>query len=110
MGGWRCKFTRPQRFASMLFNSFFKTLVGKQVRVELKNDLVVEGTLQSVDQFLNIKLQNIAVENPAKFPHMSSVKNCYIRGSVVRYVSLPPEDVDTALLQDATRRELSEKA
>ena len=39
------------------------------------------------------------------FPNKTSVKNCFIRGSVVRYVSLPPGDVDTSLLQDATRRE-----
>ena len=40
----------------MLFYSFFKTLVGKQITVELKNDLEIRGTLVSVDQYLNIKL------------------------------------------------------
>ena len=34
----------------------------------------------------------------------SSVKNVFIRGSVVRYVHLPGTAVDTALLEDATRR------
>ena len=34
----------------------------------------------------------------------SSVKNVFIRGSVVRYVHLPASSVDTALLEDATRR------
>jgi len=34
----------------------------------------------------------------------SSVKNVFIRGSVVRYVHLPEAAVDTALLADATRR------
>ena len=34
----------------------------------------------------------------------SSVKNVFIRGSVVRYVHLPAAAVDTALLEDATRR------
>lgn len=34
----------------------------------------------------------------------SSVKNVFIRGSVVRYVHLPGQAVDTALLEDATRR------
>lgn len=34
-----------------------------------------------------------------------SVRNCFIRGSVVRYVQLPPEGVDIELLHDATRRE-----
>ncbi|CAG9576923.1 unnamed protein product [Danaus chrysippus] len=67
----------------MLFYSFFKSLVGKDVVVELKNDLSICD----------------------KYPHMLSVKNCFIRGSVVRYVQLPADEVDTQLLQDAARKE-----
>jgi hypothetical protein len=37
-------------------------------------------------------------------PVQMAVKNCFIRGSVVRYVQLPAEHVDTQLLEDATRR------
>ena len=37
-----------------------------------------------------------------------SVRNCFIRGSVVRYIQLPADEVDTALLQDATRKEASQ--
>ena len=33
------------------------------------------------------------------------MKNCFIRGSVIKYVQLPAAEVDTELLQDATRRE-----
>ncbi|RUP22002.1 LSM domain-containing protein [Jimgerdemannia flammicorona] len=88
-----------------LFYSFFKTLVGQQVTVELKNDLAITGVLISVDQFLNIKLDEIKVVDEARYPHMIPVKNCFIRGSVVRYVQLPAQAVDTALLQDAARRE-----
>jgi len=83
-------------------------LVGKEVIVELKNDLSVHGTLDSVDQFLNIKLTDISLTDPDKYPHMLSVKNCFIRGSVVRYVQLPAEEVDTSLLQDATRKEAAQ--
>lgn len=89
----------------MLFYSFFKSLVGKDVVVELKNEVNICGTLQSVDQYLNIKLMDISVTDPDKYPHMLSVKNCFIRGSVVRYVQLPGDEVDTQLLQDATRKE-----
>ena len=32
----------------MLFYSFFKTMVGKEVAVELKNDLAITGKLHSV--------------------------------------------------------------
>jgi U6 snRNA-associated Sm-like protein LSm2 len=72
----------------MLFYSYFKTLVGKEVTVELKNDLAITGTLHSVDQYLNVKLDNVRVVNEVKYPQMMSVKNCFIRGSVVRYVQV----------------------
>ncbi|KAF9304439.1 U6 snRNA-associated Sm-like protein LSm2 [Podila epicladia] len=94
----------------MLFYSFFKTLVGQPVTVELKNDLAITGVLVSVDQFLNIKLDNIKVVDEGRYPHMLAVKNCFIRGSVVRYVQLPAASVDTALLQDAARRERQQPA
>ncbi|KAH9485026.1 U6 snRNA-associated Sm-like protein LSm2 [Psilocybe cubensis] len=89
----------------MLIFSVFKTLTDQQVTVELKNDLSITGVLKSVDQFLNIRLDNIKVADENRHPHMMAVKNCFIRGSVVRYVQLPPEHVDTQLLEDATRRE-----
>ncbi|KAJ1703699.1 U6 snRNA-associated Sm-like protein LSm2 [Rhynchospora pubera] len=89
----------------MLFFSYFKELVGKEVTVELKNDLAIRGTLLSVDQYLNIKLENTRVVDQDKYPHMLSVRNCFIRGSVVRYVLLPPDAVDIDILHDATRRE-----
>jgi U6 snRNA-associated Sm-like protein LSm2 len=112
----------------MLFFSFFKTLVEHEVTIELKNDILIRGTLKSVDQYLNIKLDNISVVDEVKYPHLvsrkvlqghggrrywtyaereciqSSVKNVFIRGSVVRYVHLPANAIDTPLLEDATRR------
>merc|ERR1711998_358213 len=90
---------------TMLYFSIFKTLVGKEITVELKNDLEISGTLHSVDQYLNFRLNNVHVVNEERFPHMLSVKNCFIRGSVVRYVHIPSKEVDVELLQDATRRE-----
>ncbi|KAL8867292.1 MAG: hypothetical protein Q9198_008573 [Flavoplaca austrocitrina] len=90
--------------------SFFKTLVDHEVTVELKNDISIKGTLKSVDQFLNIKLDDIQVLEEVKYPHLSSTKNVFIRGSVVRYVHLPGAAVDTNLLEDATRREAAQQA
>ncbi|OQU93703.1 LSM domain-containing protein [Cladophialophora immunda] len=66
----------------MLFFSFFKTLTQQTVTVELKNDISIRGTLKSVDQYLNIKLDDITVLDELKYPHLSSVKNIFIRGSV----------------------------
>ncbi|KAN0061195.1 U6 snRNA-associated Sm-like protein LSm2 [Thecaphora frezii] len=89
----------------MLIFSAFKTLTGQQVTIELKNDLAIQGTLKSVDQFLNFKVDNIRVLDEARYPHMAAVKSAFIRGSVVRYVHIPASAVDTQLLEDATRRE-----
>lgn len=58
--------------SAMLFYSFFKTLTGKEVTVELKNDLAITGILHSVDQYLNIKLNEIKVVDEAKHPHLVS--------------------------------------
>jgi len=79
------------------------------VIVELKNDLAITGTLDSVDQYLNIKLINISVVDAEAHPHMNSVKNCFIRGSVVRYVQIPKAEVDTELLENSTRIEIREQ-
>nr|CCA16956.1 6 snRNAassociated Smlike protein putative [Albugo laibachii Nc14] len=89
----------------MLFYSFFKTLVGKEVAVELKNDVALMGTLHSVDQYLNMKLMGVSVVESDKYPQLMNMKNCFIRGSVIRYVQIPAQEVDTDLLQDAARRE-----
>lgn len=50
--------------------SFFKTLVDHEVTVELKNDISIRGTLKSVDQYLNIKLDDIQVVEELKYPHL----------------------------------------
>lgn len=50
--------------------SFFKTLIDHEVTVELKNDIQLRGTLKSVDQYLNIKLDDISVVEELKYPHM----------------------------------------
>lgn len=89
---------------------FFKTLIDHEVTVELKNDIQIRGTLKSVDQYLNIKLDDISVVEDIKYPHMSAVKNVFIRGSVVRYVHLPAGAVDVDLLEDATRREAANQS
>ena len=55
---------------TLALSSFFKTLVDHEVTVELKNDVSIKGTLKSVDQFLNIKLDDIQVAEELKYPHL----------------------------------------
>lgn len=40
--------------------------------VELKNDISIKGVLKSVDQFLNIKLDDIQVVEELRYPHLVS--------------------------------------
>ncbi|KAI3389169.1 hypothetical protein SNEBB_009725 [Seison nebaliae] len=88
----------------MLFYSFFKTLIGKDVIVELKNDMALAGKLHSLDQYMNIKLSEIQLIDPERFPHFQSVRHSYIRGSSVRMIQLPAKEIDTRLLEEATRK------
>jgi hypothetical protein len=48
-------------------------------------------------QYLNFKLNDVSVVDETRFPHMISIKSCFIRGSVVRYVQLPPGPQHTLL-------------
>ena len=44
-----------------MFFSYFREFTWKEVTLELKNDLAISGTLHSVHQYLNIKLENTQV-------------------------------------------------
>ena len=57
---------------TLIPTSFFKTLVDHEVTVELKNDICIKGILKSVDQFLNIKLDEIQVVEEIQYPHLVS--------------------------------------
>ncbi|AFZ81160.1 LSM domain-containing protein [Theileria equi strain WA] len=94
--------------AADLFFNFFQTLVEKnaKVTIELKNDLQISGKLHAVDQYLNIKLSNVTASDTERYPHLLSVMNCFVRGSVVRYVFFNPEDINTEELQELCRREV----
>jgi U6 snRNA-associated Sm-like protein LSm2 len=61
-----------------LFYSFFKSLVGKEIIVELKNDMSVKGVLVAVDQYLNLKLSDIKVVEEDKYPHLVRLSLQYI--------------------------------
>lgn len=52
--------------------------MGREVVVELKNDLSIRGTLRSVDQYLNIKLENTRVVDQDKYPHMVLSTPCQL--------------------------------
>jgi U6 snRNA-associated Sm-like protein LSm2 len=49
----------------MLFYSFFKTILNAEIEIELKNDIILHGTLVSVDQYMNIRLANVSTRSAA---------------------------------------------
>jgi small nuclear ribonucleoprotein (snRNP)-like protein len=53
------------------------------VTVELKNDLAIRGTLHSVDQYLNIKLENTRVVDQDRYPHMVSLSLSLSLGFII---------------------------
>ena len=60
-----------------------------------------------VDQNLNFNLsQPEVVPNPALQPQLTSLKNCFIRGSTVRYIHLPQDEVDQEVLLEACKNEV----
>jgi small nuclear ribonucleoprotein (snRNP)-like protein len=65
--------------ANLFSTSFFKTLVDHEVTVELKNDIQIRGTLKSVDQYLNIKLDDITVVEEVKYPHLVGLGCGFLR-------------------------------
>ncbi|MBA0820289.1 hypothetical protein Gohar_021941 [Gossypium harknessii] len=70
-----------------MFFSYFKDLVGREVTVELKNDLAIRGTLHSVDQYLNIKLENTRVVDQDKYPHMGACLK--LNSGFIRFLVCP---------------------
>ncbi|KAL7266938.1 U6 snRNA-associated Sm-like protein LSm2 [Rhizina undulata] len=97
----------------MLFVSFFKTLIDCEIEIELKNNSRVRGKLAGVDTYMNLTLKSAAmnmVEDGHEEWQTIKLLKTLIRGSSIRYVHMTMENVDTALLQDATRRESRFKA
>lgn len=55
--------------------------------MELKNDLSIRGTLHSVDQYLNIKLNNIRIVDQEKYPYLVRSLVC----PAVSFIAFPCE-------------------
>jgi len=94
-----------------MLNSVFKGLIDRNIsiKVELKNGVELSGTLTYFDHTLNLYLDNPVVSDPEKYPQFLSLKTCFIRGSTVRYIHLPPNELDLEIIQEACKKELKEQ-
>ena len=66
---------------------FLKKLLNEYITVELKNGIIIYGTLFKFDKSMNLYLKNVKKSfNREKSVYFDSVS---IRGSMVRYIILP---------------------
>ncbi len=83
----------------MIFYEIFKKYFGSKITVNFKNGMSMEGVIDNVDGFLNIRLKS------ATFLEQSPLKNmseCFIRGNTIKYISFS-KDLDRDLIVDACR-------
>ena len=66
---------------------FLKKLLNEFITIELKNGIIIYGTLFKFDKSMNLYLKNVKKSfNREKSVYFDSVS---IRGSMVRYIILP---------------------
>lgn len=85
----------------------FKALLGKRVCVCLRNGITLNGNLDDVDVFLNLKLSRIdeheertRVLGAVLSPH----KKLFLRGSFVKTLRVAEEHLQKEKLEEATRK------
>lgn len=97
-------YTVDQRMSSPSpFIKMFRDLIGHKVILELKNEVVMKGTLKSCDVYFNFELIDVEVLNHAAFPQLPIIDSTTVRGSAVHYVYLPPDEIDLAQLAETSR-------
>eukprot|EP00792_Barthelona_sp_PAP020_P010181 TRINITY_DN3476_c0_g1_i1.p1 TRINITY_DN3476_c0_g1~~TRINITY_DN3476_c0_g1_i1.p1 ORF type:complete len:98 (+),score=26.97 TRINITY_DN3476_c0_g1_i1:29-295(+) len=80
-----------------------RKLISEEVKIELKDNSVVKGTILAVNGEMNIHLKNVQI----KYPNESgdSVDSLTIRGSSIRYIFLPNDlDLDRFLIPKAVKQ------
>lgn len=74
-----------------------QSLVNKETSVELRDDSIIEGTVQSVDGFMNVELTSAVLKTPTSLLSGTYVETkCdyfFVKGTRIRYVHIP-DDVD----------------
>ncbi|EEC46234.1 predicted protein, partial [Phaeodactylum tricornutum CCAP 1055/1] len=71
---------------------------GSPILVELKGGDTYNGRVVNCDTFMNMNLQDVICTS-ADGEHFSKLPSCYIRGSSIKYLRLPPSLLETAAAQ-----------
>eukprot|EP00545_Synedropsis_sp_CCMP1620_P010335 CAMPEP_0119005730 /NCGR_PEP_ID=MMETSP1176-20130426/1897_1 /TAXON_ID=265551 /ORGANISM="Synedropsis recta cf, Strain CCMP1620" /LENGTH=178 /DNA_ID=CAMNT_0006957571 /DNA_START=122 /DNA_END=659 /DNA_ORIENTATION=+ len=88
----------------MLPLSLLKCATGSPLLVELKSGETYNGRLVSCDAWMNMNLREVICtsKDGDKF---FKLPTCYIRGSAVKYLRLPPDLVDKAVELDEQQQQ-----
>ncbi|KAF4620795.1 hypothetical protein D9613_001032 [Agrocybe pediades] len=77
----------------MLPLSLLTAAQNKPMLVELKNGETLNGHLVNCDNFMNITLREVYQTNPDG-DRFWKLKECYIRGSTIKYLRVPDQLLD----------------
>ncbi|RKP08597.1 hypothetical protein THASP1DRAFT_29601 [Thamnocephalis sphaerospora] len=75
--------------------SLLTTSKGHPMLVELKNGETYNGHLVNCDNFMNLTLQGVIQTSPDG-DRFWRLKECYIRGSTIKYLRIPDSMIDIA--------------
>lgn len=93
----------------MLPLSLLSAAQNKPMLVELKNGETFNGHLVNCDNFMNITLREV-YQTSADGDRFWKLKECYIRGSTIKYLRVPDTLLDTVKEEQTRAREAGRSA
>jgi len=95
--------------SKMLPLSLLNAAQNKPMLVELKNGETFNGHLVNCDNFMNITLREVYQTNPDG-DRFWKLKECYIRGSTIKYLRIPDTLLDAVKDEQNKAREAGRSA
>ncbi|KAH6885493.1 U6 snRNA-associated Sm-like protein LSm4 [Coprinopsis sp. MPI-PUGE-AT-0042] len=93
----------------MLPLSLLNAAQNKPMLVELKNGETFNGHLVNCDNFMNITLREV-YQTSAEGDRFWKLKECYIRGSTIKYLRVPDQLLDSVKEEQNRAREANRGA
>ncbi|KAF5321409.1 hypothetical protein D9619_001596 [Psilocybe cf. subviscida] len=93
----------------MLPLSLLTAAQNKPMLVELKNGETLNGHLVNCDNFMNITLREVYQTNPDG-DRFWKLKECYIRGSTIKYLRVPDTLLDVVKEEQNRARDMGRNA
>ncbi|KZT61150.1 Sm-like ribonucleo protein [Calocera cornea HHB12733] len=89
----------------MLPLSLLNAAQNKPMLVELKNGETLNGHLVNCDNFMNITLREV-YQTSSEGERFWKLKECYVRGSTIKYLRVPDQLLDEVQVEQFHAREM----